>query len=227
MLGSLVRQDISFFDRPENAAATLASRLSTDPTGLQDLVGINIALMLTIIINLASNTILAIVYGWKLALVVFFGALPLIFCAGFIRLRLEMKLDNKNANAFADSARFASEAVGAMRTVVSFTLEDSIAAAYDERLQQSRHHSIRYVFPSMIWYSLTESIQFLGMALGFWYGGRLLADGEYNTNQFFVIYVAIVFGGEAAALLFSWTTSKKFHPPFLVRAKIDTKYFLL
>lgn len=39
MLESLMRQDISFFDRPENAGATLASRLSTDPAGLQDLVG--------------------------------------------------------------------------------------------------------------------------------------------------------------------------------------------
>ena len=209
MLESLIRQDISFFDKPENAAAALASRLSTDPTALQDLVGMNIALILVVVVNLLSNAILAIVYGWKLALVVFFGALPLIFFAGVIRIRLETTLDNKSSNAFADSARFASEAVGAMRTVCSFTIEDSISKAYDERLQISRHKSIRHAFPNTLFLAATESIQFLGMALAFWYGGKLLASREYTTNQFFVIYTAIIFGGEAAAMFFAWTTSKQ------------------
>ena len=163
-----------------------------------------------VIVNLASNAILAIVYGWKLALVVFFGALPLIFFAGVIRIRLESQLDNKSSASFADSARFASEAVGAMRTVCAFAIEDSISAKYDERLQVSLKRSIKHVFPSLIFYALTESIAFLGMALAFWYGGGLLASGEYTTSQFFVIYTAIIFGGEAAAMFFSWTTSKEF-----------------
>lgn len=162
-----------------------------------------------VIVNLVSNAILAIVYGWKLALVVFFGALPLIFFAGVIRIRLESQLQSRNSAAFAESARFASEAVGAMRTVCSFTIEDSISAAYDERLQVSLNRSIKHVFPSLIFYAATESMQFLGMALAFWYGGGLLASGEYTTNQFFVIYTAIIFGGEAAAMFFSWTTSKE------------------
>lgn len=45
------------------------------------------------------------------------------------------------------------------------------------------------------------------MALGFWYGGGLLASGEYSTEQFFIIFIAIVFGGQAAGFLFGFTMS--------------------
>lgn len=207
MLESLLRQDISFFDKPENAAAALTSRLSTMPSGLQELVGMNLSLLLIVMVNLVSDAILALVYGWKLGLVVFFGALPLIFGSGYLRIRLEMKFDDENSAVFADSARFASEAVGAIRTVVSFTIENSVSAAYDARLQRILQNSLGNIMLKMFWYSLADSVEFLAMALGFWYGGKLLADGEYTTNQFFIIYIAIVFGGQAAGQFFAYSPS--------------------
>jgi ATP-binding cassette subfamily B (MDR/TAP) protein 1 len=46
------------------------------------------------------------------------------------------------------------------------------------------------------------------MALTFWYGGRLLSEGEYSSQQFFIIFVAIIFGGQAAGFLFGYTLSR-------------------
>lgn len=45
------------------------------------------------------------------------------------------------------------------------------------------------------------------MALGFWYGSTLIANGEYTVTQFFVIFISVVFGGQAAAQFFGYTTS--------------------
>ena len=45
------------------------------------------------------------------------------------------------------------------------------------------------------------------MALTFWYGGQRLYAGEYSVKQFFLIFVAIVFGGQAAGMLFGFTLS--------------------
>lgn len=118
----MLRQDISLFDRPDNAAASLASRLSTDPTGLQELIGVNLVFILVIFVNLTSCVALALTYGWKLGLVIS-NTLHLIFASGVVRLRLEISSDDKNAAVFADSARFASQAVAAMRTVLSFAIE--------------------------------------------------------------------------------------------------------
>lgn len=57
------------------------------------------------------------------------------------------------------------------------------------------------------------------MALGFWYGSQLLASGEYTVSQFFVIFISAVFGGQAAAQFFSYTTS-------ITKAKGGTNYML-
>jgi ATP-binding cassette subfamily B (MDR/TAP) protein 1 len=59
----------------------------------------------------------------------------------------------------------------------------------------------------MFWYSFTQSISFLAMALGFWYGGRLISFYEYTTTQFFIVFIGVIFSGEAAASFFSYTTS--------------------
>jgi ATP-binding cassette subfamily B (MDR/TAP) protein 1 len=45
------------------------------------------------------------------------------------------------------------------------------------------------------------------MALGFWYGGRLISFGEYTSQQFYTVFVAVIFSGEAAASLFQYTSS--------------------
>ena len=39
------------------------------------------------------------------------------------------------------------------------------------------------------------------------YGGRLVSTGEYDNYQFYVVFIAVVFSGEAAAALFTYTTS--------------------
>jgi len=46
------------------------------------------------------------------------------------------------------------------------------------------------------------------MALAFWYGGQLLSKYEYTSQTFFVIFTAIIFGGQAAGFLFGFTMSK-------------------
>lgn len=45
--------------------------------------------------------------------------------------------------------------------------------------------------------------------LGFWYGARLIASGEYTSTQFFVIFIAIIFGDQAAAQFFTCNFPEK------------------
>lgn len=39
------------------------------------------------------------------------------------------------------------------------------------------------------------------------YGGTLISRGEYSTTQFFIVFVSVIFSGEAAANLFQYSTS--------------------
>ena len=157
-----------FFDEEDNATGAIASRLSSYPNNLLELLGFNLMLILVSTVNVISSSILALIVGWKLGLVVVFGALPpLIFC-GYLRIRLEVKLEEATSSRFASSASLAAEAVAAIRTVSSLALEKHILHQYQRRLQNVATTSITALFTNMMWYSLTQSISFLAMALGFW-----------------------------------------------------------
>lgn len=60
---------------------------------------------------------------------------------------------------------------------------------------------------TLVPYAFSQSVDFLVMALGFWYGSRLIVSGEYSVTQFFVIFISVVFGGQAASQFFTWTSS--------------------
>nr|POE79657.1 multidrug resistance protein 1 [Quercus suber] len=103
--------------------------------------------------------------------------------------------------------RLATEVVSSIRTVSSLTLESQICAQYGELLDGIVRSVTRATLGNMVLYALSQSLDFLIMALGFWYGSTLIASGEYTVQQFFRIYIAVVFGGQAAGQFFGYTTS--------------------
>lgn len=164
----MVKQDRIFFDKPEHGTGALVSTLSTKPQSLQELLSFNITLIVIGAINLVSSCILAIIVGWKLGLVISFGALPPIIFSGYLRIRIEFKSDDQVDRRFADSTSLASEAVSAIRTVASLTLEPHFLGKYSTALGDIERRSYRTFIWTMFWYSLALSVSFLGMALGFW-----------------------------------------------------------
>lgn len=204
---ALISQDIAYYDLPENSSGALTSRLSSDPQYVHDLIQNNAGLILIVIVNLSSSIILVFAIGWKLALVTTFGCLPPLFAAGFVRMRLEFNTQERASKFFLESTRFAAEAVGAVRTVSSLTLEEEVIERYRTKLRGPIKNAYLGTLKTMILFGLSDSIDLLGNALAFWYGGRLLSFGEYDVVQFFIIFTAIVFGGQAAGFLFGFTSS--------------------
>lgn len=207
LFDNTLRQDMAFFDHPDHGTGALVSRLSAEPTNLQELLSMNLSLIMVNIVNLVSSSILGIAYGWKLGLVLTLGALPVLVGSGYVRIRMEFKFDDDTAARFARSSGFASEAVMAIRTVSSLALERAIVDRYRQALEGIARHAIGSLGWKMFFYSLSQSVSFLAMALGFWYGGRLVSTGEYTTGQFYTVFVAVVFSGESAAGFFQYTTS--------------------
>ncbi|KAJ4287807.1 hypothetical protein N0V90_012511 [Kalmusia sp. IMI 367209] len=203
----ILKQDMNFFDREENATGALVSNLSGYPNSLLELLGFNVMLIFINIVSVLASSILALIVGWKLGCAIVFGALPLVVFSGYLRIRLEFKLEEQTGKRFGNSAALAAESVSAIRTISSLALERHILTRYEGRLHGVARHSMKSLIWTMFWYSLTQSISFLAMALGFWYGGQLISRGEYTTMQFYTVFIAVIFSGEAAASFFSYTTS--------------------
>ncbi|KAL8842382.1 MAG: hypothetical protein Q9176_002771 [Flavoplaca citrina] len=207
MFTTFLKQDKEFFDRLENRSGSLVSRLSTLPSQVQDLISANLLLMMIVLVNLAASCALALAYGWKLALVVIGGGLPPLLVSTYIRIRLESRLSEEIDERFYESASVATEAVTAIKTVASLTMETEVLGAYSMLLANIAKTSAMSTLHTMFWAALAQSLEFLMMALGFWYGGHLLANGEYTPQQFFIIFIAVLFSGQAAAQLTSYSSS--------------------
>lgn len=168
MFANILHQDMDFFDMQDNTVGALTSKLSTQPTQLQELLGFNMPLITISFVNLLSSCILSIVVGWKLGLTVVFGALPPLIFAGYLRIRLELRFEDLTGTRFAQSAALASEAMATIRTVASLALERHILLRYMGNMNGIVKQSMRNVLWTMFWYSWTQSIEFLVLGLGFW-----------------------------------------------------------
>jgi len=165
---SILHKPISFYDAEDHSAGTLTSRLSTDPTQLQELLGPNMSMPLISVFNVIGCVAISFAYGWKLTLVTMFSALPLIFVAGFVRVRYEIQFEKLNALVFAKSSQFAAEAIGAFRTVTSLTLEDTITDRYAKLLQGHVMDAFKKARLATLIFAASDSIDLLCMALAFW-----------------------------------------------------------
>jgi len=195
---SILHKPVPFFDEEENSSGTLTARVANDPTQLEQMLGMNMALVYTAVFSIVGCIIIGFVFGWRLTLLVVFTAMPLIMAGGFFRIRYEIQFESMNQAVFAESSKFAAEAIGAFRTVTSLTLEDMICNRYETLLQAHVKKATKKSRWTTLVFSASDSISLPCIALAFWYGGGLVARGEYNAIQFFVVYMAVVQGSESA-----------------------------
>ena len=203
---AMMHQDISFFDLKGHSAAEMTSRLSLHPLHLQLLLSTNLALILLVIFNVLGCCILSLAVAWKLALPVMALGVPLLFGAGYFRMRMEMSNQDRVTAIYQEAARFASEAVGAIRTVSSLALEQKAIDGYERRLDESAKLEIRHKLISMLLFAFSESITLAVSAFSFWYGGKLLSENQYSVSTFFIVFIAISMGMQTAGFMFGFTS---------------------
>ncbi|EXJ91025.1 ATP-binding cassette, subfamily B (MDR/TAP), member 1 [Capronia coronata CBS 617.96] len=198
-----LRQDISFFDEDQNSTGALTSFLSTEATHLASISGATLGTLLNCTTTLVVAVVIALAIGWKLALVCM-CALPVILGTGFIRFWILAKFSAIAQKSYEKSAGYACEHTNAIRTVASLTTERQIYAEYQNQLNTQLRASLRSNLRNSSLYAASQSAMFLAFALGFWYGGTLMARGEYTMFQFFIVFSEIIFGAQSAGTVFSF-----------------------
>ncbi|KAH7211547.1 P-loop containing nucleoside triphosphate hydrolase protein [Fusarium oxysporum] len=166
---SLISQQAAYFDEDGHSHGTLVSRVRDDPLKLEEMMGTNIAQVCIAVFNVIG---------------------------GYLRFRYELQFEKMNDEVFAESSQFASEAINAFRTVSSLTLEDSISA----RFEKLCHGHVSSAFEKARWVSIilgfSDSATLGCQALIFYYGGRLLTQGEIGVMGFFVCLMAMMNAAE-------------------------------
>ncbi|RKL12253.1 Leptomycin B resistance protein pmd1 [Fusarium oxysporum] len=174
---------------------------------LFELMGFTIAIITMALVSVFVCGILSIAFSWKLGLVGVCAGIPPMLIGGYARIRLETKMDADMDANFSTSASLASETVTAIRTVSSLAIEQNVLRRYTSELDTAINRSRSPLFQIMIWFSLTQSIEYLILALGFWYGSKLVSENQITFYQFFVSFMGVYFSGQGAGQMFSFASS--------------------
>ena len=199
----MLRQDIAFFDREENSAGSLTSFLSTETTHLAGMSGVTLGTILVVTTTLIAAISLSCALNYKLALVCT-ATIPILLSCGFLRFWMLARFQARAKKAYESSASYACEATAAIRTVASLTREDDVWEHYHQAVVAQEQKSLQSILRSSILYAAAQSFMFLCTALGFWYGGTLIANGELSELHFFICFSAIIFGAQSAGTIFSF-----------------------
>lgn len=197
-----LRQDLTFHDHDKHSSGVLTAFLSTESTYLSSISGATLGTILNCTATLAISIIIALVIGWKLALVCM-CALPVILGTGFFRFWVLAEFSATMQNHYEHSAGYACEHINAIRTVASMTAEKEVCSTYKHQLRYQLRASLKANLRNSALYAASQSGMLLAIALGFWYGGKLMGRGEYDIFQFFVVFSEVVFGAQSAGTVFS------------------------
>ncbi|KAH8647454.1 ABC transporter-like protein [Tricladium varicosporioides] len=195
---NVLSKPVSYYDEVDNSIGSLTSRMASDPTQLQQLLGINMAIVFISIFNVLGSIMMSFYFGWKLTLLTVISVMPIILAAGFFRIRYETQFEKMNYEVFAESSKFATECIGAFRTVSSLTLEEEICYRFEILLKNHTSKAFQKAKFATFVFAMSDSVALLCMAFVLWYGGRLLASHEYSPFSYLVVYLAVVQGSTSA-----------------------------
>lgn len=198
-----LHHDMASFLREDHSTASLTSILSNSANNLQGLSGVVLGTLLVILTQLTAGFTVATVIGWKLGLVCA-STIPIQIGCGILRLKCLTLLESHSRRMYESSAAYACEYSANIRTVAPLTLEPKILDDYHKILETQRKKSFTSMTQSSLLYAASQSLNLLCVALAFWYGGHLVATGNYTMFQFFVCYTAVVNGAYSAGAIFSF-----------------------
>lgn len=200
---SILRQDIAFFDREENSTGALTSFLSTETKHISGISGTTLGTILMVATTLIACIVISVSIGWKLGLVCV-SIIPVLLACGYLRFHILALFNERSKRAYESSASYACEATSAIRTVASLTREKDVMKSYHAQLEEQSRKSLKSAASSSTLYAASQGLVFCCNALGFWYGGTLLAKHEYTIFRFFLCYSEIIFGAQSAGIVFSF-----------------------
>jgi ATP-binding cassette subfamily B protein len=198
VFSKVMNQDPVFFETLRTGE--VQSRLSSDTTLIQSLIGSSISLGLRNALLFAGALILMIWSSPALAGIIV-ALLIAVVAPILIVGRRVRKLSRESQDKLADTGALANEALGAMQTVQSYAREDmesmryaaAADAAFESALRRNRNRS--YLT------ALAITLVFGSIVFVLWLGANAVMQGRMSPGLLtqFMLYAAIV-GGSTGAL---------------------------
>lgn len=208
-LGERVSADIrqSVFDHlltlhpsyyEENRSGEIMSRLTTDTTLLETVIGSSASMALRSSLTFIGGMILMLVTNLKLSLFVLAGV-PLVLLPIMLFGRRVRNLSRQSQDSIADVGSYAGEIIQQIKTVQSYTQEANEQAAFGQHVEAAFNAAKRRIRQRALLIAVVISLIFSAVSAMLWVGGNDVISGVMSAGELgaFVFYAIIVAGSVA------------------------------
>ena len=176
------------------------SRLTTDTTLLQTVVGTSVSIALRNLLLLVGGAVLLVVTSPRLTGMVFL-IVPAVVLPLLIYGRRVRRLSRDSQDRVADLSAHADESLGAIRTVQAFGQEARDLGRFGALTESAFQTAVERIRARATLTALVILLAFGAVSLVLWIGGRDVLAGRISPGELsaFVFY-AIVVAGSVGAL---------------------------
>ena len=190
----LLDLDPEFYSRTQTGE--VLSRLTTDTTLIQTVVGSSISVALRTVATTLGALVLMVVVNWKLALMVL-AVGPLIVGPIMLFGRRVQRLSRSSQDSLADASGRASEALRAIETVQAFTREAEERANFARAVEQTYAVAVRRIRVRAVMTAVIFSFILAGLISVLWFGAVQVDSGGITPGAMtqFVMYAFVAVSG--------------------------------
>ena len=193
-LKAIIRQNMAFFDTL--GAGELTTHITSDITLIQEGITGNLSVSLTASATFISAFVITFVEYWKLALILT-STVIMLTVTGTIGVALPVKWTKESLACYGSGASVAEEAIGSIRHVTAFGIQESMIQRYDNYLKRAERPGFKAGVITAIMIGAVNAVPYLSYGLSFWEGSRLLVNGEMSVSGVTTSTLAIVLGAWA------------------------------
>ncbi|MDZ4737380.1 MAG: ABC transporter transmembrane domain-containing protein [Rhodospirillaceae bacterium] len=193
----VIRLSPAFFEMTRTGE--VLSRLTTDTTLLQLVVGSSVSVALRNALLLIGGTIMLLVTSWKLTVLVFL-VVPLVLLPILTYGRRVRRLSRESQDRVADVSVEAEEVLREIRTVQAFNHEGEDRKRFADRLEAALVAAIERTRARAMLTAIVILLVFGSISAVLWIGGHDVLAGRISPGDLsaFVFYAIVVAGSVGA-----------------------------
>ena len=193
----IIRLHPGFFE--VNAPTEIQSRITTDTTLLQTVIGSSVSIALRNALMFLGGVVLLFVTNAKLSLVVV-GSVPFVVAPVILFGRQVRRLSRSSQDTLADVGSYAGESLRHIKVVQAFNHQDVDERVFGGRVEDAFRVGIRRIRQRAFLIALVMLLVMAAIATMLWVGGNDVIAGRITAGELaaFIFYAFIVAGSVGA-----------------------------
>ena len=187
----------AFFET--NRSGDIMSRLTSDTTLLQSIIGSSVSIALRSAISFSGALIMLLITNLKLSLIILL-AVPVVLMPVLVFGRKVRTLSRKSQDSIADVGSYAGEVIQHIKTVQSFTQESQEQQAFAQEVEKAFAVAKRRISQRAILMGVVILLVFGALSIMLWVGGSDVIDGNMSGGDLgaFIFYAILMAAGVAS-----------------------------